>query len=223
MTELIELENNNIIDNINKYETVQDVIENLFKEYLGNENTSYLTYSLNIDYIKLVNSINSTERQKIENILRIRLSNIKYLVDINNKTMKDYFISLRDNQKVDIIYKDNLTQEEIQVFVENIRLSNDTKINILIKMLENAKTPEEVANIIKAQSTEKFKIYKKDKDGNIIVDKEYGEIRYFWFGNNSKIKKGYSGVCVFTKIEPLNVWYGLIDHKYDDGIHQRNS
>ena len=39
---------------------------------------------------------------------------------------------------------------------------------------------------------------------------------YYIYYTNSKIKKGYSGVCVFTKIEPLNVWYGLIDHKYDD-------
>lgn len=39
---------------------------------------------------------------------------------------------------------------------------------------------------------------------------------YHIYYTNSKIRKGYSGVCVFTKIEPLSAWYGLDDHKYDD-------
>ncbi len=39
---------------------------------------------------------------------------------------------------------------------------------------------------------------------------------YHIYYTNSKIRKGYSGVCVFTKKEPLSVWYGLLDHKYDD-------
>ena len=32
----------------------------------------------------------------------------------------------------------------------------------------------------------------------------------------SKIKKGYSGTAVLTKLKPLNVYYGLDDNKYDD-------
>lgn len=39
---------------------------------------------------------------------------------------------------------------------------------------------------------------------------------YEIYYTNSKIRKGYSGVCVFTKIKPISVWYGLDDHKYDD-------
>ena len=39
---------------------------------------------------------------------------------------------------------------------------------------------------------------------------------YDIYYTNSKVRKGYSGVCVFTKIKPLSVWYGLDDHKYDD-------
>ena len=39
---------------------------------------------------------------------------------------------------------------------------------------------------------------------------------YHIYYTNSKVKKGYSGVCIFTKIKPLNVWYGLLEHKYDD-------
>ena len=39
---------------------------------------------------------------------------------------------------------------------------------------------------------------------------------YNIYYTNSKIRKGYSGVCVFTKIKPLNVHYGLKENKYDD-------
>ena len=39
---------------------------------------------------------------------------------------------------------------------------------------------------------------------------------YYIYYSNSKIRKGSSGVAVFTKIKPINVWYGLNEHKYDD-------
>lgn len=39
---------------------------------------------------------------------------------------------------------------------------------------------------------------------------------YYIYYTNSKIRKGYSGVCVFTKIKPISVFYGLFNEKYDD-------
>ena len=39
---------------------------------------------------------------------------------------------------------------------------------------------------------------------------------YYVYWTNSKIRKGYSGVAVFSKIKPLSVHYGLFDNKYDD-------
>ena len=39
---------------------------------------------------------------------------------------------------------------------------------------------------------------------------------YHIYYTNSKLRKGYSGVCVFTKIKPMSVWYGLDNNKYDD-------
>ena len=51
-------------------------------------------------------------------------------------------------------------------------------------MLEYAKTPEEVVDIVKQGLTVKFKTYKKDEDGNIVVDKEYEKIGKFWFSNS---------------------------------------
>ncbi len=44
----------------------------------------------------------------------------------------------------------------------------------------------------------------------------FSPVGYKVFWTNSKIRKGYSGVAVFTKTDPINVHYGLIDHKYDD-------
>ncbi len=44
----------------------------------------------------------------------------------------------------------------------------------------------------------------------------YMNDNYYVYWTNSKKRKGYSGVCVYTKIKPLNVYYGLDDNKYDD-------
>lgn len=39
---------------------------------------------------------------------------------------------------------------------------------------------------------------------------------YQVYWTNSKIRKGYSGVAVFTKKTPISVYYGLDNHKYDE-------
>lgn len=39
---------------------------------------------------------------------------------------------------------------------------------------------------------------------------------YYTYWTNSKVRKGYSGVAVFTKLKPLSVHYGLHENKYDD-------
>ena len=39
---------------------------------------------------------------------------------------------------------------------------------------------------------------------------------YHTYFTNSKVRKGYSGVAVFTKKEPLSVHYGLENNEYDD-------
>lgn len=39
---------------------------------------------------------------------------------------------------------------------------------------------------------------------------------YKTYFTNSKVKKGYSGVAVFTRLEPLSVHYGLENGEYDE-------
>ena len=54
--------------------------------------------------------------------------------------------------------------------------------------------------------------YSEDEHINFPFNPDGYEI--YW--TNSKLRKGYSGVCVFTKIKPLSIHYGLLDGKYDD-------
>ena len=44
----------------------------------------------------------------------------------------------------------------------------------------------------------------------------YNPEGYQIYWTNSKVRKGYSGVAVFTKKQPIAVYFGLDDHKYDD-------
>lgn len=43
----------------------------------------------------------------------------------------------------------------------------------------------------------------------------YSKQGYFTYWTNSKERKGYSGVAILTKKEPISVHYGLKDNKYD--------
>lgn len=53
----------------------------------------------------------------------------------------------------------------------------------------------------------------KWSDDNDFIFKPDGYYTYF---TNSKIKKGYSGVAVFSKMKPLSVHYGLKNNEYDE-------
>ena len=90
---LVELEENGIINNFKKYTIVQKTIEELFEK---EDSKSYLTYSLNVDYIKLVNSIETENPEEIKEILIRRFEHIKQLTEQNGKSIKDYFFSLRE-------------------------------------------------------------------------------------------------------------------------------
>ena len=51
---------------------------------------------------------------------------------------------------------------------------------------------------------------------DLLKDFPFKPAGYEVYSTASTVKKGYSGVAVFTKIKPLSVHYGLIDGKYDD-------
>ncbi len=51
---------------------------------------------------------------------------------------------------------------------------------------------------------------------DIHLDFPFAPENYFTYWTVSKLKKGYSGVTVFSKKEPLSIHYGLKDEKYDE-------
>ena len=78
--------------------------------------------------------------------------------------------------------------------------------------------------IIKKNLAEDFKAL--DADVFVIEETKFSEDEhknfpfipegYIPYWSVSKTKKGYSGVCILTRIKPLDVMYGLDDGKYDD-------
>lgn len=61
-----------------------------------------------------------------------------------------------------------------------------------------------------------FAIQETKYTEDLHVDFPFADPKYKVYWTNSDTKKGYSGVAVFTKKEPLSVTYGLLDSKYDD-------
>jgi exodeoxyribonuclease-3 len=55
---------------------------------------------------------------------------------------------------------------------------------------------------------------KLSEDGHLLFP--YAPQGYEAYWTVSKVKKGYSGVAILTKVHPLNVTYGLQDGKYDE-------
>jgi exodeoxyribonuclease-3 len=51
---------------------------------------------------------------------------------------------------------------------------------------------------------------------DLHLDFPYAPKGYFPYWTVSKERKGYSGVAILSKVEPLNVTYGLKDGKYDN-------
>ena len=200
-----ELENKGIFEDITKIELVQKCLQQTLINILGDDNRSYLTYSLNINVKRLMDSIPYTKEEEITNEIQNRLNNINKLCIKNNISIIDYFKNLRDIEEVDILYNNipKLSQRDIDIFIENIEIGHETKIQIFIEMLNQAETLEEIASILKSYSTEHFRTYKKDKSGNIIkdeqghpiIDKEYDSIvNNFWISNPqilSIIRKEY--------------------------------
>ena len=129
-----------IVENINieKYKIVQNTVEELFKI---EDSKSYLTYGLDIDYVKLINSIDTNNPDEIKRILVQRFNQIKEIVNASGKTIQDYFISLQDIQEIDLLYKQEPSEKEINNFVSQIKLGLDGRIQIFIDMLSEEEYP----------------------------------------------------------------------------------
>ena len=175
---LQQLQNQNIFKDIDKYQLYQNIIQKLVVSRIGDNNSSYLTYTLNFDIKKLMDSINLDNEHYIYNELNRRLQNIEQLLKENNLSTIEYFKSLKDIQDIDIIYKNNVSSEEIKTFLENIKLGLDTKRDIFIEMLNEGNS-----EILKKNNKENLKGYPgiklshywqeyQDKIKNILFEQE---------------------------------------------------
>lgn len=61
-----------------------------------------------------------------------------------------------------------------------------------------------------------FSINETKYSEELHLDFPFNKEGYFVYWTNSKIRKGYSGVAVYTKKLPENIFYGLENGKYDD-------
>lgn len=180
-TELNNLKEKNVFGNIDEIEKIIKVVQNLFKEVLGDNSKKYLSYSLKINMNKLLKSLKT---KNYESEIKQRLSFIIKLAKDNGKEIYDYFESLQDIEECNLLYYDNPTDEQITAFINNIKVSHATKIKIFIDMLSDnyytnyiGKLPDK-NNIFIQQNIIPFKGFDY-RDGVTT--------KFFWHDNSLKI------------------------------------
>ena len=131
-SQLNNLKEQNTFGNIDELEKVINVVQTVFKEALSEDSKRYLSYSLKIDMNKLLKSF-ATNNYEYE--FRARLNYIINILKDNNKEILDYFESIQDIEENNILYNNNPTEEQINNFINNLKISHETKIKIFIKML----------------------------------------------------------------------------------------
>ena len=130
-----------IFEDIERFKFFQNIIKKLIVEYIGDDNRSYLTYALNINIKKLMSSIKQESPEQIYSELKQRLENINDICKENGVSFNDYLKDLRDIEEVNILYlNQNQIEEHIkEVFINNIKIGIDTKIDVFINMLSQEK------------------------------------------------------------------------------------
>ena len=171
---LKQLEDNHIFEDIERYQLFQNIIQQLIISKIGDDNRSYLTYTLNIDKKKLMDSINSNNPQQIFNEINNRLTYIENLLKQNNLSIIDYFKTVGEITDIDVIYNfiDKITKKEQDIFLENIKLGIDSKIEIFIEMLNKGNK-----KILKNKNKETLEGYPNIK------------LAYFWSDHKERVTK----------------------------------
>ena len=200
---LKSLEDKHIFEDIDKYQLYQNIVQKIIISRIGDDSRSYLTYTLNIDISKLMDSINLENEQDIYNEINSRLINIENLLQENNLSTIEYFKSLKDIQDIDIIYKNNILEQDINVFLENIKIGIDTKIEIFIRMLNkgnsliltngNKETLEGYSNINltqfwnRHQNKIKIILFEKEKNNPKYETARQTILKYFNVSNYEEL------------------------------------
>ncbi len=180
-SQLNNLKEQNTFGNIDELEKVINAVHVVFKEALNEDSKRYLSYSLKFDMNKLLNSLKTND---YDNEIRERIKNIKSILMKSDKNIIDYFESVQDIEENNLLYYDNPTQEQIDWFINNLKVSHETKIKIFIDMLTNPKYTNYInglpdsKNIFSARNNISFEGYEHINSLNTS---------YFWESNSSEI------------------------------------
>ena len=180
-TQLNDLKEQNIFGNIDEIEKVIKSLQNVFKVALGEDSKKYLSYSLKIDMNKLLKSFKTKD---YENEIKQRLYFIEKLIKDNGKQIEDFFDSIQDIDEYNLLYYDNPTDEQVTIFINNIKISHESKIRIFIDMLSDKKYTNYINglpdnnNVFSARNKILFEGYEHIDGLNTS---------YFWGSNSSEI------------------------------------
>lgn len=180
-SQLNSLKEQNTFGNIDELEKVVNAVQTAFKEVLGVNSKKYLSYSLKVDMNRLLKSL-KTKDYKSE--IRKRLKLIEQLLSNNEKQIEDFFESIQDIEESNLLYYDNPSQSQVNWFINNLKVSHETKIKIFIDMLSD----DYYTNYI-GKSPDKNNIFIQQ---NIIPFKGFNyqdgvTTKFFWHGNSLEI------------------------------------
>lgn len=134
---LSSLQNQGVFQNINEYQMYQNIIQKLIISKIGDDNRAYLSYTLNFNIQKLIDSVNLLNENEIYKELESRLNYIESLLKEKGLSLTDYFKSMKSIYHLDIIYKsiDQISSNDQKKFLKSIKLGTDSKIENFINML----------------------------------------------------------------------------------------
>ena len=136
---LKEYETKGIFKEVERYTLFQNILKETIKNKIDEDNRSELTYTLNINISKLMESMkNYQSPEEITKEIQNRIDNIENILDKHNIGIISFF---EDSKNNDILYKKEteITEEDISKLVNEINLSVSDKFNKLCEFVEKNK------------------------------------------------------------------------------------
>lgn len=128
--------NENIFENIEMYTAYQNILNDIIKNFLHLQDKSELNYTLRIDIVKLMNSIDSKNIKEINREIINRCNNIKMILEKNGINLISFFEDIKNQN---ILYKkiDDITDNDILLMLQEINLCVEDKFNKLFDFVKN--------------------------------------------------------------------------------------
>ena len=180
-TQLQNLVNQNIFNNIERQLLIQNYLKEIIKRKLESEDRSELTVILNIDIRLLANSLEIYSDNKLYDELEKRIDNLESLLDSNNLSLYSLFM---DKNSLSYLYKDinDLTQEDIKELINNANMNVNDKFKSMVDFVlkNNGVLPSTEAKDEKEKTLGRFR--------NSIQHKRQNESKFFVYLTNEQLK-----------------------------------